>query len=423
MKDYFEEIIGYEDIKNELRIISDMLNNTEVYQKLGAGIKEGLILSGAPGTGKTTMANCLIKSTNRTVFTIRKKSSDGDFINTIEKTFEEAKQKAPSIILLDDLDKFSDKSDDNVDAEEFVTIQSCIDEIRGHDVFVLATVNVIHKIPDSLLRSGRLGKRIRIFKPDIDEATEIVKYYLKKSNMPDNLDSASIARMLNGESCAALENIINSAAMKAAYKRQESVKMDNIIDSCLDMLYEAPEGDMYISEDIKRKIAYHEAGHAFVAELLDPGSVSLISLRKTRIGECGFVRYSRTKDKYSTSAEYKEVTIKAALAGRAATELVYGETDMGANSDLHDAFDQAIDLVDDVCMYGFQNWISDKNTEVSAANRNRYVAMLMEKNYLEVKKLIAQNRKLLDLLVEELMKKTTLVYSDVQAIMGNNIDA
>ncbi len=133
MKDIFEEIVGYEDIKKELLVISDMLNNPDVYNRLGAGINEGLILSGKPGTGKTTMANCLIKSTNRSVYVCRKKSTDGEFVKTINNIFQSAKENIPSIVLLDDLDKFSDK-EKNCDAEEFVAVQSCIDEIYGSDI-------------------------------------------------------------------------------------------------------------------------------------------------------------------------------------------------------------------------------------------------------------------------------------------------
>ena len=233
MKDCFKEIIGYEDIKKELRIISDMLNNPEIYRKLGAEINEGLILSGEPGTGKTTMANCLIKSTGRKAYTIRKKSSDGDFIKTIENTFEEAKQNAPSIVFMDDMDKLSEKEAKG-DSEEFVAIQSCMDEIKGADVFVIATANKIKKIPDSLLRSGRLGKRLKVRAPKKDEAAYIIKHYLDKAGMK-GLDELSIARMLDGETCATLENVINNASIKAVFNRQKKVTMQNIIDSCLDL--------------------------------------------------------------------------------------------------------------------------------------------------------------------------------------------
>lgn len=422
MKDYFDEIIGYEDIKKELRTISDMLNNPEIYRKLGAEINDGLILNGEPGTGKTTMANCLIQSTGRNAFVCRKKSSDREFIKTITDTFEEAKKQTPSIVLLDDLDKFSDISGDdkNHDTEEFVAVQSCMDEIKDLDIFVIATVNDIRKLPDSLLRSGRLGKRLKIRLPEQDEAKIIVDHYLKKTNICDEIDAESVARMLNGESCATLESVINNAAIKAAYNRQKKISMQNIVDSCLDLVFHAPECSKRLSEGCLKKIAYHEAAHAVVSELLDSGSVCILSIRETNGGQYGFVRYFRSDEKEDCSAEYNEIKIKVSLAGRAATEMVFGETDMGANSDLHNAFDNARNLVDNQCMYGFQNWIEDRSDVYAAENRNRAMAMLLEKNYLEVKKLLAEHRVLLDKMAAEALSKTTLVLTDIQKIMNEN---
>ncbi len=419
MRDIFEEIVGYEEIKRELRIISDMLINPDIYKKFGAGLNDGLVLYGKPGTGKTTLANCLITSTGRKAYVCRKKVSDGEFIKSISDTFEEAKLNVPSIVLLDDLDKFSDQ-EEKYDAEEFVTVQSCIDEIRGADVFVIATVNNKSKIPDSLLRAGRLGKRLNIRLPRRDEAAEIIKHYTAKSSLFDELDEEFIARMLEGESCATLESVINNAAIKASYNRQGKVTMQNIIDSCLDLIFEAPESNDQLPEDILKKIAYHESGHALVSELLDPGSVSIISIRKTNNGKYGFVRYYSSDEKDNSSAEYNEAIIKTSLSGKAATELIFGEADMGANSDLHNAFSRAKYLVDDVCMFGFQNWIEDRHDAYAAENRNRAVTMVMEKNYLEVKKLLVEHRELLDAMASELLKKTTLVRTDIQRIMSGS---
>ncbi|SFG54781.1 AAA family ATPase [Oribacterium sp. WCC10] len=420
MKDYFDEIVGYEDIKRELRLISDMLNNPDIYEKLGAGINEGMILCGKPGTGKTTMAECLIKSLNRTVFVCRKKASDGKFVKTITDTFEEAKRNVPSVILLDDMDKFSDQYDPEcesaIDAEELVTVQSCIDEIKGMDIFVIATVNNIRKIPDSLIRPGRLGKLIRVRKPKYEEIIDIIKHYLAKKALTNGIDEIDIARMLIGESCATMESVINSAAMKAAFNRQNNIEMHNIIDACLDVIFEAPEKSALLSENTRKKIAYHEAGHAVISEVLDPGSVSIISIRETNDGNYGFVRYYRSDEKEDFSLEYNENILKSSLGGRAATELIYGETDMGSNSDLHNAFSNARCLVDNNCIYGFQNWIEDMNPDFVAENRNRAMAILMEKNYMEAKRILANNRDLLEKLKDELLAKTTLVYSDIRRI-------
>ena len=420
MADNFKEIIGYEDIKKELDIIIDMMNNTEQYRKMGASLEKGLILEGKPGTGKTTMANCLVNAiTTRKCFVCRKKNSDGQFVDEIVKTFEEAKNNAPSIVFLDDVDKFAEKGSNGIednDPEEFVAIQSCMDEVKDMDVFVIATANKIHKLPDSLIRPGRLGKVLTIRLPKPDESEKIINHYLEKTNAGTDLDSVSISKLLYGETCATLENVIARAAAKATFNRQKTVTMKNIVDACLDMVFDSPEYDKKISEETLRRIAYHEAGHAIASELLDPGSVSIASIRMSSGDKLGFVRYCREDDDEITF-DYFQNQLKTSLAGRAATEIVYGETDLGANNDLHNAFEKARRIVDNYCTYGFSNWIEDCETSFSAENRNRTMALIMEQNYQAVKKLLIQNRALLDCMTEALMERTTLIYSDIQAIL------
>ncbi len=416
MKDFFEEIIGYEDVKSQLRQLIDMLNNPEKYKNMGARRINAVLLEGEPGTGKTTMANCFIKATGRSSFVIRKKKSDGYFLDQISKMFEEAVNKAPSIVLLDDLDKFAEK-DGGEDAEEFVAVQACMDEIKNKDVFVIATVNDVRDMPKSLLRNGRLGFTIEINNPQKKEAADIVQHYLNKIVSDSELDASSIARMLDGCSCATLESIISLAAMKAAYNNQEKIEMKNIVDACLDDIFHAAEIDKTISENTLREVAYHEAGHALAAELLDPDSVSIVSMRKARLNFLGFVRYSR-RPKSEYTFDYVEKLIQISLAGKAATEIVFGTSDMGTNSDLHNAFDNAFYLVDNTCSFGFNSWIEDSHDDKAAENRNCEVSFVMKRNYMAVKKLLIENRELLDILANALLEKTTLIYSDVQAIMA-----
>ena len=420
MKDYFERIIGYEDVKRELRIISDMLNHPEVYESMGASVEKGVLLYGKPGTGKTTMADCLIRSIDRKCYTCRKKSSDGAFVEKIVKTFEEAKENAPSVVLLDDIDKFSEKSEECEAPEEFVAVQTCMDELAGDNVFVVATANNSRKLPDSLLRPGRLGKSIRIRIPRKEETAGIIQYYLDKANTGKDLDPVSIAMMLENESCAVLEDVIRVSAIKSAYNRQECITMDNIVDACLDLVFEASEFDKPYSEETLKMTAYHESGHALVSELLDPGSVSIVSIRPSGAFKLGFVRYSRKSDEEITF-DYHENMLKTSLAGKAATEIIFGEPDTGANSDLHNAFNSAEKLVDNFSAYGFQNWIHDDNTSFTAENRNRTMAMVMEINYIAVKKLIIQNRDKLDRIAEALMEKTTLTHADIMKIMNEAV--
>jgi len=423
MSNYFDEIIGYENIKKELMIISDMLNNPEEYKKLGVFCKEGVLLYGFPGTGKTTMAKCLLKSveSNRKSYIIRKNDADGDFIKYITDTFNQAKSNAPAIILLDDLDKFSD-NEKALDTSEFVTVQSCIDDVKDIDVFVIATCNDDSKLPNSLKRSGRLGKTLYVSIPIYKEAVEIIKYYINKSGRcADDIDIDSIAAILNGESCATLENIINNAAILAAYNRQETVTLQNIVDVAIEHFYLSRENMNEISDDFKRRVAYHEAGHTVISELLRPGSVAMVSIRDncTYGGDFGFTKrfYRNQYDQFNS--DNNTVDIKIHLAGKAIVELIYGVADIGVTSDLSNAYMNAETIIGHYASLGFYNFSCKWNGDDSAVNNRKNIAIsfLLEKEYMEVKKMLAEHRELVDKIVDALMEKTTLVYSEIQEII------
>ncbi len=418
MHDIFEDIVGYEDIKKELTVINDMLNNTELYKKMGAFLDKGIILYGEPGTGKTTMANSLIRANRRNCYTCRKKSSDGVFLNKIVETFDEAKKNAPSIVFLDDVDKFSDMEEDNGNSQEFVTIQTCIDEIGDSAVFVIATANQIEKLPNSLLRPGRLGKKILVRLPRKDEATEIVDFYLKKAHAGVDFDPESISRMLSGESCATLEDVIRVAAVKAVFNRQEAISMENIVDACLDLVFEAPESEKPISQKTLNMTAYHEAGHIVVSEILEPGSVSLASIRFTKSEDFGFVRYSKC-EKEDITFTYYESQIKTALAGKAAVEVVFGETDIRCFEDLRSAFHDTTQIVDQFCGFNFSCWQENSDVAFTGNNRQHNMVFLIEMYYMEAKRILIDHRGLLDKIALALLEKKTLIYSDVRLLMGS----
>ena len=151
--------------------ICDIMRNHEFYSRLGVSVPNGLLLSGEPGLGKTLMANCFVKASGRKAFVCRKDKPDGDFVNHIKSVFDEAVENAPSIVFLDDMDKFSANGDEyHKNSEEFVTIQSCIDGVKGKEVFVLSTINDNNAIPKSLLRAGRFDNRIEVEPPKGEDA-------------------------------------------------------------------------------------------------------------------------------------------------------------------------------------------------------------------------------------------------------------
>lgn len=342
----FDKIIGYDTIKKELMRICDMVHNRDEYMKLGAKLPNGILLYGIPGLGKTLMAKCLIDECGLKSYTVRKTKS-GNFVEYITEIFEEARKNAPSIVFLDDMDKFANEDDRHCDAEEYVAVQAGIDDVKGTGVFVIATVNYIRKLPDSLLRSGRFDVKIEVCTPNENDGIQIIKHYLSDKKVSKNINIDDIAMMLNNGSCAELESIINEAAINAAYNRKELIEMNDIVDAVLRVEYNSPDNFTKISDEDVRKTAIHEAGHLVICEVLQPGSVSLASIRTTgRNNRGGFVRRSK---------EFrKEIFhILTFLGGKAAYELYYGAVDDGCADDIRRACDSLRDEISQKGIYGF----------------------------------------------------------------------
>ncbi|MCF0135818.1 MAG: ATP-binding protein [Lachnospiraceae bacterium] len=195
----------------KLKQISDSLKNEEVYAALGVSAPKGLLLYGEPGVGKSLMANAIIEESGRQVFTCRKEKPNGDFINEIKETFDKAAENAPSIVYLDDMDKFTNGDENHPDAEEYVTVQSCIDRVKEKRVFVLATANNIRCLPNSLRRVGRFDRKIEVRAPRGEDAEKIIGHYLENKKYVDGMDARTIARIMNGRSCAEIEKYYRKA--------------------------------------------------------------------------------------------------------------------------------------------------------------------------------------------------------------------
>ncbi len=244
-KDMFEAIIGYDEIKMTLTRLIDVLNNKEKYEKIGSTIPHGLFIYGDPGTGKTTFSNAILESvTNRKSYTIRKTKSDGSFLDYIEEVFEDAIKNQPSIILLDDLDKFAKEEGDTRNQEEFVAVQAQLDRIKKEDVFVIATVNNKTVLPNSLLRSGRFDIKIDIDNPSEKDSLKIIEYYLNKKKLDKNVDTKNISQILVGSSCADLEKVCNQAGIYAGFLNKEKISMDEIIRASLELKYDTNLEDL-----------------------------------------------------------------------------------------------------------------------------------------------------------------------------------
>ena len=408
----FDKIIGYEDIKIELKRFCDVLKNPDKYEKVGVKPPVGVMLYGKPGLGKTLMAQCFIKESGRKTFTIRKDKPDGDFVNTIRETFEKAKEEAPSIVFLDDMDKYANEDNLHKNAEEYVAVQTQIDECKGLEVFVLATVNDRWSLPDSLVRAGRFDKLIEFKNPQGEDAIKIIAHFLEDKEVVGDVNAEEIARLIEGHSCAELEGVINEAGIYAGYEGREKIAQEDIIKASMRLLFDAPECMSERNHVYLEHIAVHEAGHAVLAEILNPGSVNLVSVCKFHGSTEGITKFRRDEE-LEYSKEYMEHKVISVLGGKAATEIVYGISDTGCNIDMHKAFDLVAKFVDNICSFGFSAFAENNSSGYLLEMKDRMIAMEMERYYQIAKKLLIENRVFLDAMMSELVKKQTLTCKDV----------
>ena len=411
----FDMVVGYEDIKAELIRICDVVKNPEKYARLGVSMPRGVMLWGEPGLGKSLMAQCFIEESGCKTFIIRKEKPDGEMVNAIREVFNKAKAEGRAIVFLDDLDKFANEDNQHPDAEEYVAVQSCIDICKDSDVFVIATANDKYCLPKSLLRSGRFDKVIEVECPKGDDAVKVVKYYLSQKKSLGEVDAAVIAKIMIGHSCSELETVVNEAGIYAGFDGRDTITQRDMLRACMRMLFEAPECVAKEDNRTIRKYAVHEAGHIVVAEMLSPGLVTFSAVGGF-VGETGGITNIYTENNRRTSKKQIENDIMVELGGKAATEVILGELDVGCNLDLGRAFHYVTELVESLCAYGFDTYDLGDASENLLAKKEQIVSLEMNKYYQRTKELLLENRAFLDKVIEALLEKRTLTQAEIKRI-------
>lgn len=415
----FDKVIGYGAIKAELIRICDVVKYPEKYFRLGVYIPRGILLYGDPGLGKTLLANCFIEESGRKCFTVRKDKPNGSFVDGIRQVFDKAKEEEAAIVFLDDLDKFANEDMDHCDADEYVTVQTCIDECKNKNVFVIATANDKDCMPDSLLRSGRFDKVIEVEPLAGEEAKELVKYFLNQKKIVGDIDIDEIATILEGRSSADIENVVNEAGIYAGFDGRDRISKEDILRSCMRMMFGATESVTDGNIDFIRAVAVHEAGHAVIAETLCPGSVKLMSVRQYT-GNHGGITQIQPENGTMHSQSFIEANICWLLGGKAATETVLSRVDVGCVDDIRRAYSMVSRFVDDFCAYGFDAFTKREfympPSEALVSRKERLVAQEMERYYRRAKKILVENRNFLDKLVAELLERKTLSQKDIKEL-------
>ena len=416
----FDRIIGYRSIRKELERTADALKNTEKYSRLGASAPRGLLLWGDPGVGKTLMAVCLIEASGRKHFTCRKNQPDGDFVNGIRRVFEQAIKEAPSIVFLDDMDKFANNDEDHKDSEEYVTVQSCIDAAKDSEVFVLATANRIDDLPDSLIRVGRFDRCVRVTTPTGQDAVEIIRHYLSSKSFVSDIDPEDVAGFMAGFSCAELETAVNKAGLLAGYEGCETINARHLILGCLDIAHRISPDSILTEKsgekrgELMQLAAYHEAGHAVVCEALFPGTVSAICLYES-LGRVSGLTAHREIVAHDLQSQLLEAIIP--FGGRAATRLVFGCSDVGSVKDLEHVKMILDSHITKNGALGFNLLDSFfENSQERMRLQEEAISAKMEACAQEAERLVAANRGLLTAIANELMKKGLLVSEDIRRL-------
>ncbi|MCM1043316.1 MAG: AAA family ATPase [Muribaculaceae bacterium] len=417
----FDKVIGYENEKEEMLRLCDVLKNSEKYIRLGVKIPKAILLYGEPGLGKTLMAKAFIAETGRKVFHCKKNKSNGEFVNEIKKTFEDAIQSTPSIIFFDDMDKFAeDNLQQNCNKEEFIAIQTGLEDIADKDVFVIATANDIYYLPDSLMREGRFGKQIEFSTPSFEDSVKIIEHFLKDKHISAEITARSLAHILFGSSCAVLESVINEAGIYAAYANQAEITYTDVKRAVARVVlkrYELKDVD----DKKKWRISYHEAGHA-VLHLLSERSIGSLAIGKCGKDGLGVGMCCLSKVGLRSNYQESENYVMSLLAGKASVEIQFDEIDLGTTKDLQAAMNEIEDNLEWLASNGFEYLylrdIYSNAQSIRQIDKNQEKKVrLMEEFYNRTKMILLQNKQLLDVLAQALYEKEVLLYDEINEIV------
>ena len=338
MDKFDEKVIGYDSIKETLRQIADVLKRPEAYKEKGVSMPRGLLMESAPGLGKSLMASILMEESGRKSFVFRRINEGNTFLGEMKDIFDVAKEEAPSILLLEDLNLYVESNSPY--APEWACLQACIDETSDADIFVIATTNDTRYMPQSLLRPGRFDYILNLNPPLGKTAEDIVSYYLHDKNLAKDVQISDIVKAMPQVSCATLETVMNLAALNSVYQGHEHIQKEDITEALLQVVYKLQKTDKETDSTELQKIAVHEAAHAVVGEVLHPGSIGIVTVRGSQGVIGGMVNGCAT---YAQNEEEFLDEVTKILAGRAGVSLIYGVMDIQASADIEQA-DKLMDI-------------------------------------------------------------------------------
>jgi cell division protease FtsH len=437
----FEDVAGIDEAEDELVEVVDFLRNPDKYRQLGARIPRGVLLAGPPGTGKTLLARAVAGEASVPFFS----SSASEFIEAIvgigasrvRDLFQQAKESAPAIVFIDELDAIGRARGGGAGLgghdEREQTLNQILTEMDGFDssvgVIVLGATNRADVLDPALLRPGRFDRRVAVQAPDGQGREMILRVHTRSVPLADDVDLAQIAQSTPGMVGADLANLVNEAALLAARRGHKVVQRSDFTDA-LERILLGAERKIILTEEDRRRIAYHEGGHAIVG-MLTPGADPVRKVSIIPRGQALGVTLSTPEDdRFNYSEEELRAKIRVALGGRVAEEIVYGEPTTGAESDIQQVTMIARGMVQRWGMseeVGFvtvarqdgQSLLLPGSEPASEATQelvDAEVRRIVEEEHRAVTALLTDNRHRLDALAEALLERETLDEVDAYAV-------
>ena len=438
----FKDVAGEDEAIESLQEVVDFLHNPDKYVKIGAKLPKGALLVGPPGTGKTLLAKAVAGEAHVPFFSL----TGSDFVelyvgvgaSRVRDLFKEAEKNAPCIIFIDEIDAIGRSRDSKYgggNEEREQTLNQLLSEMDGFDgkkgIIILAATNRPEILDKALLRPGRFDRRIIVEKPDLKGRVEILKVHAKDVKLDESVDFDEIALATSGAVGSDLANMINEAAINAVKNKRELVSQKDLFNAVEVVLVGKEKKDRILSEQERKIVSYHEVGHALLSALQKNSEpVQKITIVPRTMGALGYVMQVPEEEKYLNSKEELHDMIVGLLGGRAAEELVFGSVTTGASNDIEKATGIARSMVTQYGMSGKVGLVGLETVESryldgrtvlncadkTAAEVDNEVIAILAGCYEEAKKLLSENRDIMDKIAAHLIEKETITGKEFMEI-------
>ena len=444
----FKDVAGQDEAKESLQEIIDFLHNPQKYTAIGAKLPKGALLVGSPGTGKTLLAKAVAGEANVPFFSI----SGSDFVemfvgmgaSRVRDLFQQAAKVAPCIIFIDEIDAVGRARDNRYgnNSEQEQTLNQLLSEIDGFEpskgIVCLAATNRPEILDKALLRPGRFDRRIIVDKPNLQGRLDTLKVHTRKIRLSDDVDLRKIAQATAGAVGADLANLVNEAALRAVRRGRQLVNQEDLLVSFETVIAGTEKKNTVLTDMEKRLVAYHEVGHALVAALEKHSQpVSKITIVPHTSGALGYTMQMPEEEKYLSTAEELRTELRTLVGGRAAEQVVFGVQTTGAANDIQRATALARNMVTQYGMsekFGLMSTASVENqyldgqaymdcSQETAAEVDREVMEILQKAYADAKRILTENRGLLDEISEFLLVKETITGDELMAYVNADKNA